>query len=59
MKLDYICTGDIAYMRFHGRNEKLWYKGDNVTRFDYLYSDDERQAFVEQIKYLLEHTKIL
>lgn len=58
-KLEYICTSDIAYIRFHGRNAAMWYKGDNVTRYDYLYSDMELQAFVNPILDLLKHTKIV
>ena len=59
MKLDYVCTSDIAYIRFHGRNSEMWYKGDNITRYDYLYSDTELQAFVEPIQHLLQHTLIV
>jgi uncharacterized protein YecE (DUF72 family) len=59
LKLDYVCTSDIAYLRFHGRNAKNWYTGDNVTRYDYLYSDSELQAFVEPIKQLLQFAKIV
>ena len=59
LKLDYVVTSDIAYMRFHGRNAKMWYGGDNVTRYDYLYNDSELQAFVEPIKHLLKNTKIV
>jgi len=58
-KLDYICTSDIAYIRFHGRNAAMWYEGDNVTRYDYLYSDEELQVFVNPILDLLKHTKIV
>ena len=59
MKLDYVHTSDIAYIRFHGRNAKNWYSGDNVTRYDYLYSDLELQEFVEPIRYLLGLAKIV
>jgi uncharacterized protein YecE (DUF72 family) len=59
MKLDYVITSDIAYVRFHGRNADMWYKGDNVSRYDYLYSDSELQAFIEPIKDLLQHSKIV
>jgi len=59
MKLDYTVTSDIAYLRFHGRNEKMWYKGDNVTRYDYFYSDEELQSFVEPIQQLLKRAKIV
>jgi len=50
--LDYIITSDIAYMRFHGRNAENWYKGDNATRYDYMYQDFELNSFVEPIKHL-------
>jgi len=56
-KLEYITTSDIAYIRFHGRNVEMWYKGDNTTRYDYLYTDDELQTFITPIKDLLQHTK--
>jgi len=59
MKLDFVSTSDIAYIRFHGRNADMWYKGDNVSRYDYLYSDTELQAFVNPILELLKHTKIV
>jgi uncharacterized protein YecE (DUF72 family) len=58
-KLDFICTSDIAYIRFHGRNAAMWYTGDNVTRYDYMYSDTELQAFVNPILELLKNTKIV
>jgi len=59
LKLDYTNTSDIAYMRFHGRNADMWYKGDNVSRYDYMYSDMELQSFVNPILELLKHTKIV
>jgi len=59
LKPGYVCTSGIAYMRFHGRNAKMWYKGDNVTRYDYLYSDVELREFTEPIKRLLKHTNIV
>jgi uncharacterized protein YecE (DUF72 family) len=58
-KLEYPVTSEIAYMRFHGRNSKMWYDGNAVTRYDYLYSDAELQAFIEPIKLLLQMTKIV
>ena len=59
LKLDYAYTSDIAYMRFHGRNAQMWYNGDNVSRYDYMYSDTELQSFVNPILELLKHTKIV
>lgn len=59
MQLDYIITSPIAYLRFHGRNAQMWYNGDNTTRYDYLYTDAELQTFIDPIKYLLQHTRIV
>ena len=59
MRLKFLTTGSIAYMRFHGRNAEMWYKGNSVTRYDYLYNDTELQSFVEPIKYLLLNAKIV
>jgi uncharacterized protein YecE (DUF72 family) len=59
MKLDFTSTSEIAYMRFHGRNSQMWYKGDNVSRYDYLYTDAELQTFVNPIKLLLKNAKIV
>jgi len=58
-KLDYIITSPIAYLRFHGRNNKMWYTGDNITRYDYLYTDAELQAFVQPIFHLLQNAKVV
>ena len=58
-KLEYITTSDIAYIRFHGRNAQMWYTGDSTTRYDYFYTDTELQSFINPIKYLLQHAKIV
>jgi uncharacterized protein YecE (DUF72 family) len=58
-KTEFVTTSDIAYMRFHGRNSDMWYKGDNVSRYDYMYSDEELQAFINPILELLKHAQIL
>ena len=34
-------TGDRAYLRLHGRNEKGWLLNGLYTRYDYLYNDRE------------------
>ena len=59
MQLDYVITSPIAYIRFHGRNAQMWYKGNNITRYDYLYTDMELQSFIEPIKQLLQQAKIV
>jgi uncharacterized protein YecE (DUF72 family) len=45
-----IVTSDLAYIRFHGRNEKNWWGSDAAARFDYLYGDDELKSWVARIK---------
>lgn len=45
-----IVTSDIGYVRFHGRNEKNWWGGDNVSRYDYLYNDAELQEWIPRIE---------
>lgn len=42
-------TSEIAYVRFHGRNYQQWWKGDNTTRYDYLYRADELEPWAERI----------
>jgi uncharacterized protein YecE (DUF72 family) len=34
-------SAPIGYVRFHGRNASKWWTGDNRTRYDYLYTEDE------------------
>lgn len=43
-------TGELAYVRFHGRNYKNWWRGNATTRYDYLYSAEELQPWVERIE---------
>jgi uncharacterized protein YecE (DUF72 family) len=59
LETEYITTSDIAYMRFHGRNAEKWYTGDNASRYDYNYSDEELQEFVKPLLKLLKQTKIV
>lgn len=42
-------TSDIGYVRFHGRSAKTWWRGTNVTRYDYLYSEDELAPWADRI----------
>ena len=45
-----LVTADTGYVRFHGRNKENWWKGDNVTRYDYCYSDAELQEWIPRIR---------
>jgi uncharacterized protein YecE (DUF72 family) len=54
-----LVTAPLAYVRFHGRNKKNWWQGDNVTRYDYLYNDEELCDWTDRIKHILQKAKIL
>jgi uncharacterized protein YecE (DUF72 family) len=48
-------TANHSYLRFHGRNYDIWYKGEKendhrLDRYDYLYSRDQLDSWVPQIK---------
>ncbi len=43
-------TSDMAYFRFHGRNYKDWWKGNNETRYKYLYSEEELEELAGKMK---------
>ena len=59
LETQYTATSDLAYMRFHGRNAEMWYKGDNVSRYDYNYSDDELEEFINPLLMLLMNARIV
>lgn len=42
-------TSDVGYIRFHGRNYNRWWSGDNVTRYDYLYSAQELEPWTQRV----------
>jgi uncharacterized protein YecE (DUF72 family) len=41
--------GAIVYMRLHGRNGKMWWRGNNEERYNYLYTRDELDPIAEQL----------
>jgi len=43
--------GSISYLRLHGRNRN-WFNSTRDERYNYLYSDEELQQFVPQIRIL-------
>ena len=48
-------TADHAYVRFHGRNYDIWYKGEKeddhrLDRYDYLYKKEQLEPWVPRIK---------
>ncbi len=51
MKFAPLVTHSPAYIRFHGRNAKTWYHHQETwQRYDYLYSEQELSARIEDIK---------
>ncbi len=55
-----LVTSDrLAYVRFHGRNRENWWGGDNVSRYDYCYSDAELKEWVPRVKEMLERAGVV
>ena len=52
-------SSELAYLRFHGRNAANWWKGDNVSRYDYLYSGDELSEWLPMIERMLGKARLL
>ena len=44
-------TGDIAYIRFHGRNSETWWSKSG-DRYDYDYTPEELEEWIERIETL-------
>lgn len=49
-----IVTSHFAYIRFHGRNDANWWKGDNASRYDYLYNENELSEWIPKITKIAE-----
>jgi uncharacterized protein YecE (DUF72 family) len=54
-----VVSSDLAYLRFHGRNAANWWKGDNVSRYDYLYSPEELSGWLPMIERMLAKARLL
>jgi uncharacterized protein YecE (DUF72 family) len=54
-------TGDVAYIRFHGRNAGTWQHrgGSAADRFDYLYTREELAEWIEPLRELSGQTRQL
>jgi uncharacterized protein YecE (DUF72 family) len=51
-------TSNMAYLRFHGRNAEMWWKGDVETRYTYLYSLEEIHDLAEKVKNTSQQTSL-
>jgi len=47
-----VATGELAYVRLHGRNAANWWGRGGGDRYDYLYSKDELAEWVGKIREL-------
>ena len=56
-----LATGKAAYFRFHGRNAKAWFdkKAGRDEKYDYLYSDEELDPWVEKIRALVGEVEVI
>ncbi len=50
-------TGEIGYVRFHGRNAARWWTGNNTTRYDYEYEAGELQPWTNRVADIDEHAQ--
>ena len=48
-----VLTSSVGYLRFHGRN-KAWFGAPMEVRYDYLYTGEELEEFVEPVKKVAE-----
>ena len=51
-KTFFCATAGLAYVRFQGRNQSRWLKGDGSAQHDYLYSRTELEAAIPEIRRL-------
>ncbi len=46
-----VATGPLSYVRFHGRNYEKWFAHEESwERYNYLYSKDELEPWIDRIK---------
>lgn len=51
-------TSPVAYVRFHGRNARKWWKHEHPwERYDYLYSEEELKSWVPRIRQMAEQAE--
>lgn len=52
-------TGEISYIRLHGRNYKKWFAHqESWERYDYLYSKEELEPWVERAEEMSEASDV-
>ncbi|MEE9170744.1 MAG: DUF72 domain-containing protein [bacterium] len=51
-----ISTTELGYLRFHGRNTSTWWNSSRGDRYDYQYSTEELQEWLERIRKIRQNT---
>jgi uncharacterized protein YecE (DUF72 family) len=56
-----VVTGEAAYVRLHGRNYRAWFdkEAGRDDRYNYLYSDEELDEWVEKIQKLAQTVDVV
>ncbi len=54
-----VVTSDLGYVRFHGRNGESWWGSDAAERYNYLYSEEELEAWAERISCMKDQVRTL
>jgi uncharacterized protein YecE (DUF72 family) len=49
-------TSRLGYFRFHGRNYEEWWRGNNETRYNYLYTPKEQQKLAAEVEEIADKT---
>ena len=53
-----ICTTDVGYIRFHGRNRKYWWKHEYAyQRYDYMYDQHQLAEWIPRTRNIIEKTR--
>jgi uncharacterized protein YecE (DUF72 family) len=54
-----LSTSPVGYVRLHGRNYQNWFReqAPRDERYDYLYTPDELDPWIDRIKEIAAHTK--
>ena len=53
-----VATAPIAYVRFHGRNARKWWRHENAyERYDYTYKEEELREWMPKIEHLNQESQ--
>ena len=52
-----VVTSPLVYIRLHGRNKEAWWGSDEHARYDYLYTDQEIEAWADRVKRIGEQAR--